>query len=302
LRCRAGTDDGGERDRLSCQAGLLEPPPETEPCARSSRFWGIGGSGLSASLVAIVMDETSGESSLSRARADTVAFVRERPILNVFLFLIPAAATGILAALASTEDWDEGWRVALVVGATIGGALLVLAVIFLIQLITAPRHQLEDRVADLEEQSDDQREQIANLTQEQRGERDQFVPTYIDLRAAVRQARGYVAKAIETGRLWDRTVSFSTATWDKNKSELAKHPYAKAAGVVGPCADAFEHVDNLSSIGIMRFRSSSRVVQPQDNLDTILAALDEADRSLTAAIGEAQPAPPQQSHSPPNGD
>lgn len=248
------------------------------------------------------MDETSGETSLSRARKDTVAFVRDRPILNVFLFLIPAVATGILAALASTEDWDAGWRVALVIGATIGGALFVLAVIFLIKLITAPRHQLEDRVADLEEQSDDQREQIANLTQEQRGERDQFVPTYIDLRAAIRQARGYVAKAIETGLLWDRTVSFSTATWEKNKGELATHPYAKAAGIVGPCADAFEHVDNLSSVGIMRFRSSTRVVRPQDNLDTILVALDEADRCLTAAIAEAQPAPPQPIPPQPVGD
>ena len=244
------------------------------------------------SSTAVTMDGTSGESILRRARKDTASFVRERPIANVFLFLIPAAATGVIAALASTESWETKWKIALVAGATIGGALVVLAAIFLVKLVTAPRHQLEDRVADLEEQSDDQREEIASLTQEQRGARDQFVPTYIDLRASIRQARSHVARAIETNRLWDRTVSFSTKAWEENKDELCKHPYAQADGILGPCADAFEHVEGLAGIGIMRFRASTRKVQPQDNLDAILAALDGADRRLTAAIGEAQPEEP----------
>ena len=227
---------------------------------------------------------------LERARQDTISFVKERPILSGLMLGVPATAVAIVTVMLSTDTWDLGYRIALAAGAGLGGVLLILACIFVVKLVTGPRHQLEDQVADLQEQVDEHRDQIALLTQDQLGDSDRFVPVYLDLRASVRDARARIDIAIETGTLWDRSVTFNSGPWEKNKNELASHPFAKDDGVYGPCGEAFEHLRRLGLTGL--FRRGGRRVKPGDNLDGARDALEAADGCLTTVIEKAQPDQP----------
>jgi hypothetical protein len=229
-------------------------------------------------------------SVIRRARKDTALVVKEHPVAVLLCLLIPAIPAGLASTLLPVEHWALGWRIVLgLFAAGAAGTLILLAILFLAKFVTARRHQLEDRVADLEEEVDDQREQVVLLTQDQLGERDRFIPTYYDLRTSIRDACSKVEIAMDTQVLWDRSAAFNTTPWDKNKDELGTHAWARADGIYGPCSDAFSHVKRLNAVGVFRM---SRDVRPGDNLEGARDALKAAEATLTNAIGEATPSQP----------
>lgn len=226
-----------------------------------------------------------------RARKDTALVIKERPTTLLLWLLVPVTPAVVVSLFVQTDEWALGWRIALglLAGGT-AGTLIILASIFVAKLVSARRHQLEDRVGDLEEEIRDQGEQLLYLTQEKYGARDAFVPIYYDMRTALRDAHAKIDVSIQTGVLWDRSAGFECSPWDKNRRELGDHRWPREDGIYGPCSEAFQHLSRLNTAGVFRF--GERAVKPSDNLQAALDAIKAADEALTAAIGEAKPDQP----------
>jgi hypothetical protein len=229
-------------------------------------------------------------SMLRRARRDTSAVVRERPVITGLATALAGAAI-LVAAWFIEDDLPPGWQIGLIVASSgLGAFLLVLVCLFIAKLVTARRHQVEDRVTALETQIGEISEQVLRLTQDKLGERDRFVPTYHDLRADLREAKAKIEMALKTGRLWAYADSLGAENWKDNKEQLASHQYAKEDGVYGPCLEAFMHIERLTRISTLRF--VRREVRQGDNLDAALAAIATAEDQLTAAISKNRPSQP----------
>jgi hypothetical protein len=228
---------------------------------------------------------------VQRASKDTSRVAKDHPVKMLLLPPVVGAPAGLATTLLAVSEWsDEAKVVVGLFAGGLGGTALVVFVLWVAKFASARRHQLEDRVGDLEEKIGEQREQLSLLTRDQLGDRDRFVTLYYDLRATLREARTKVESALDNDVLWDRTAVFNSKPWDKNKHELGTHPYAKADGIYGPCADAFEHVSRLNTVGVWRF--GDREIKPGDNLEAALDALRTAEVALTSAIGEATPDQP----------
>jgi hypothetical protein len=228
-------------------------------------------------------------SMVRRARRDTTAVVKERPVSTGIATLLVGAPIVVGTAVLE-EDLPLGWQIGLLVASGgLGGFLAVLVALFIAKLLTARRHQLEDRVGYLEQTTEEQREQLLKLTQNQLGDRDRFIPTYIDMRTALRDACGKIEVAVQTRALWDRAAVFSTGPWDRNKDALGTHPWAREDGVYEPCSEAFSHVERLNRVGALRWK---REVRAGDNLEGALEAIKVADETLTQAIRKSTPDQP----------
>jgi hypothetical protein len=224
-----------------------------------------------------------------RAARDTNAVVKERPVVTGLATALAGAPIAAVAAVAP-EEWPLGWLIALAVaGGGLGGFLAVLLVLFVAKLATARRHQLEDRVADLEQTVEEHREQISRLTQRDLGDRDRFVPAYIDIRTSLRDARAKIEVAMGAGVLWDRSATFDTKPWENHKDDLGSHPWAREDGVYEPCSEACNHLRRLNTAGALRWK---RDVRPGDNLEAAVESIKGADAVLSKAINKNRPSQP----------
>jgi hypothetical protein len=217
-----------------------------------------------------------------RFAVEIVAFwAKEYPVrflLWVGLFDATCAAGAYVITSEVTSD-----RALIVAAAVLAGILTSLGLLVVWAFITAPRRSLEIRVGELEGKIQGLTGQMGEFMENQFGEPLRFLPVYHELRTDVREAIRIISRARDTGRLWPRTAGPEYAKWKKHKEAVATNAWARLDGLHGPLEEAFDHVERLSTRTWLRFGEGRRV-QPQDDVDTALTCLAQAEAGLDRAI------------------
>ncbi len=221
-------------------------------------------------------------SLIRRARKDTAQTFRDRQVTFVFVLALLAIPGAVVPAVLNLDALATGWRIAISAGGVLIAPISATLLLFLVKLVTARRHQLEDRVADLEERVAEQRDQVVKLTEGDPEDGDRFVPAYQDLKVELNQSHGRIVTAIETGQLWGVMDALPTTEWKKHRTTLRDSPLYEQ------CAEAFAHVERINKIGRLR----SREVRPNDGLPDGRDSIHATCTALTTAIRDARPRQP----------
>ncbi|MDQ3730289.1 MAG: hypothetical protein M3355_11960 [Actinomycetota bacterium] len=213
-------------------------------------------------------------SAIAANQAHRLSFLLAVGIVDGLAVVLAASASdspvvaGIIAAVAST--------------------LIVLFLLFGWAYLTSPRRLLEYRVDQLEETVESQRRQLATWVDEKWGDSEQFIPVYHDLRNDLREAKGRVQRARETGQLWSFRKQLEVGTWKRHREQLRTHPWATVDDVYGPLAAAFKRIDDLNTDSSVRWGRQRRRVKASDELDEAHAVIQAAEHKLTEVIEEAE--------------
>jgi hypothetical protein len=221
-------------------------------------------------------------SRLGYTRFSTALVVRDAPI-RFTAASAACAAVGAEATRRLTASTTHN-RGLIVIGITIAAFLIPLVCLALWAYFTAPRRDLQERVASLEGGIETLRGQLHALVGHEWGDPDQFDPVYHELLADLREAGRKLEQAQATGRVWGFAARLDDTVWKKNRDVLGAHPWAKADRVYGPCAEAFGHIERLNNARSLRWFNQK--VQETDDLDAALAAIGDAEVELMVAVSD----------------